>query len=76
MCCMRTLLLAATLTLWQSPLLGPLDGEGLAPTDLERIQEGSTAPDFRLQDETARVHQLSQYRGQKTVVLVFFRGHW
>jgi peroxiredoxin len=36
---------------------------------------GKTAPDFRLQDQDGKVHQLSQYRG-KNVVLVMYRGWW
>ena len=60
----------------QSPLLGPLDGEGLPPIDLDRVQVGQIAPDFRLIDDQGVVHQLSQYRGIKNVVLVVYRGHW
>ena len=60
----------------QQPLLGPLEGEGLPPTDLRRVQVGTIAPDFRLADEKGVVHQLSQYRGTKNVVLVIYRGHW
>ena len=59
----------------QQPLLGPLDGAGLPPTDLARVQVGMVAPDFRLADETGAVHQLSHHRG-KNVVLVVYRGHW
>ncbi len=73
---MRTLLLAALLLPWQTPALGPLDGADLPPTDLERVGVGDEAPDFRLEDESGSVHQLSDYRGSKKVVLVFFRGHW
>ena len=64
------------------PRLGPLEGEGLPPTDLERVQAGMIAPDFRLADGHGVVHQLSQYRGTKNVVLVVrellvvYRGHW
>lgn len=32
--------------------LGPLDGEGLPPIDLDRVQVGTLAPDSRLADET------------------------
>ena len=59
----------------QQPPLGPLNGEGLPPTDLDRVQVGVVAPDFRLADETGGVHQLSHHRG-KNVVLVVYRGHW
>jgi peroxiredoxin Q/BCP len=55
--------------------LGPVDGQGLSPYDLERVKAGDMAPDFRLQDQDGRVHQLSQYRG-KNVVLVMYRGFW
>ena len=59
----------------QQPPLGTLDGGGLAPTDVGRVQVGMVAPDFRLADETGAVHQLSHHRG-KNVVLVVYRGHW
>jgi cytochrome oxidase Cu insertion factor (SCO1/SenC/PrrC family) len=56
--------------------LGPVDGDGLAPTDLERVKVGDPAPDFTLEAETGTPVTLSQFRGQKNVVLVFYRGHW
>ena len=64
--------------LWQAqqPALGPTDGEQLSATDLDRVQVGAVAPDFRLADEQGKVHQLSQYRGKKNVVLVVYRGYW
>ena len=75
-------LLASLLLLLISPAasiaqttLGPVDGTDLSPYDLNRIVAGSMAPDFRLQDENGKVHQLSQYRG-KNVVLVMYRGFW
>src|SRR5262245_37932049 len=55
--------------------LGPVDGAGLSPYDLNRVLPGEMAPDFRLQDQDGRIHQLSQYRG-KNVVLVFYRVFW
>ena len=55
--------------------LGPVDSPGLSPYDLQRIVPGVPAPDFRLQDQDGKVHQLSQYR-DKNVVLVMYRGHW
>jgi hypothetical protein len=55
--------------------LGPVDGLVLPPYDLNRIVPGMMAPDFRLQDQDGKVHQLSQYRG-KNVVLVMYRGYW
>lgn len=55
--------------------LGPVDGLQLPPYNLKRVMPGDMAPDFRLQDENGKVHQLSDYRG-KNVVLVIYRGHW
>ena len=55
--------------------LGPVDGMELSPYDLQRVVPGVLAPDFRLQDQDGKVHQLSQYRG-KNVVLVLYRGYW
>jgi cytochrome oxidase Cu insertion factor (SCO1/SenC/PrrC family) len=60
----------------QQPQLGPLDGVGLTPTDIDRVQVGQVAPDFRLIDEQGTIHQLSQYRGKKNIVLVVYRGYW
>ncbi len=60
----------------QAHELGPVDGKGLPAADLDRIQIGDTAPDFRLTDHRGTLYQLSQYRGQEKVVLVFYRGHW
>ena len=57
------------------PVDGPLDRLVLSPYDLNRVVAGDMAPDFRLQDENGKVHQLAQYRGSN-VVLVMYRGHW
>ncbi len=67
-------LLLFALILFQTAL-GPVDGADLSPYDLNRVLPGEVAPDFRLQDQDGKVHQLSQYRG-KNVVLVMYRGYW
>ena len=56
--------------------LGPIDGEGLAATDLDRVKIGDAAPDFTLESEKGHPVTLSQFRGKKNVILVFYRGHW
>jgi peroxiredoxin len=56
--------------------LGPKDGQGLPPSDLNRVKVGDEAPDFTLEKEAGKTITLSEYRGQKTVVLVFYRGYW
>jgi len=51
--------------------------EGNLPaTDLNRVHEGMEAPDFTLESADNERITLSGYRGQKNVVLVFYRGYW
>ena len=56
--------------------LGTKDGAKLPATDLERVKVGQAAPDFSLEDMTGKRISLSDFRGKKNVVLVFYRGHW
>lgn len=37
---------------------------------------GDVAPDFTLQDQSGHSVTLSASRGQRPVVLVFYRGYW
>jgi hypothetical protein len=57
-------------------VLGPADGHDLSGTALERVQVGDPAPDFSLASLAGPVITLSDFRGAKDVVLVFYRGHW
>lgn len=56
--------------------LGPKDGAGLPPLDTGRVAVGTVAPDFTLEAKDGGTVTLSQFRGGKNVVLVFYRGHW
>jgi hypothetical protein len=56
--------------------LGPVDGHELAGIDLERVQVGQEAPDFSLLSFLGDTVTLSDYRGSKDVILVFYRGSW
>lgn len=56
--------------------LGPKDGAGLPPTDLDRVAVGRPAPDFTLESKDGATVALSSFRDKKDVVLVFYRGHW
>lgn len=67
---------AAARLIAQTPALGPKDGAGLAATDTGRVTIGNIAPDFTLEALVGPPITLSQFRGQKNVVLVFYRGHW
>jgi cytochrome oxidase Cu insertion factor (SCO1/SenC/PrrC family) len=60
----------------QEPQLGPKDGHDLAAVDTGRVGVGDTAPDFALGALDGSVIELSDYRGSKNVILVFYRGHW
>jgi cytochrome oxidase Cu insertion factor (SCO1/SenC/PrrC family) len=56
--------------------LGPKDGGDLRATELERVKVGQAAPDFTLEDVDGKSVTLSDFRGKKTVALVFYRGYW
>ena len=59
-----------------TPTLGPKDGDGMSPLDTGRVTVGKLAPDFTLEARDGGTVTLSQFRGRKKVVLVFYRGHW
>lgn len=83
---MRTLARAAVIflsviapsgaTAQQGPALGPTDGRELPAAAIERVAVGLPAPDFTLERFGGGTLTLSQFRGKKNVVLVFYRGHW
>jgi hypothetical protein len=58
------------------PQLGPTDGLDLAPTEIGRVGIGTEAPDFSLLTMGDDTLTLSGFRGQKNVILLFYRGHW
>ena len=69
-------LIFATLSAPAFAQLGPKDGADLAPTDLNRVKVGQTAPDFTLEDTEGKAVTLSSFQDKKSVVLVFYRGYW
>jgi cytochrome oxidase Cu insertion factor (SCO1/SenC/PrrC family) len=52
------------------------DGANLPATDLKRVKVGEPAADFTLEDAEGKKISLSDFRGKKSVVLVFYRGYW
>jgi len=56
--------------------LGPADGRDLPPVDTGRVAVGDVAPDFALASWDDGVIRLSDFRGEKDVILVFYRGYW
>ncbi len=66
----------ALLVVGSEPRLGPQDGFDLPGVDTGRVAVGDIAPDFSLLSYAGTVTTLSDFRGEKNVVLVFYRGHW
>jgi hypothetical protein len=56
--------------------LGPVDGRDLPGTDLERVRVGDLAPDFALASLDGPTVTLSEFRDNRNVILVFYRGYW
>lgn len=40
------------------------------------LRVGERPPDFTLPDAAGRPVSLADYRGEKAVILVFYRGYW
>ena len=59
-----------------APAFGPRDGAGLPPADTGRVSVGTHAPDWVLPSRDGVPVTLSQFRGKKNIILVFYRGHW
>ncbi len=53
----------------------PKEGEA-AGAAIQRVLVGQEAPDFTLRSPDGSSHTLSELRGQKNLVLIFFRGTW
>ena len=70
------LTLGTWLVMGSEPRLRPLDGSDLAGVDTGRVAVGDVAPDFSLMSYAGTVTTFSDFRGEKNVVLVFYRGHW
>ena len=52
------------------------DVSELKPTNLERVNPGTTAPDFNLESVEGNRVKLSSFQNQKNVILIFYRGYW
>lgn len=55
---------------------GSRDNPNANPHDINRVRVGAKAPNFTLEDVSRRKITLSDFRGKKNVVLVFYRGYW
>ena len=70
------LTLGTWLVMGSEPRLGPHDGLDLTGIDTGRVAVGDVAPDFSLMTYAGTVTTLSDFRGEKNVVLQFYRGYW
>ena len=70
------LILGTWVVMGSEPRLGPHDGSDLPAVDTGRVAIGDVAPDFSLMSYAGTVTTLSDFRGDKNVVLVFYRGYW
>ena len=56
-----------------------INGQILADTvsyENIKITPGDVVPDFSAQDENFKIKKLSDLRGKKNLMLIFFRGYW
>ena len=56
-----------------------INGQILADTvsyENIKIAPGDVVPDFSAQDENFKIKKLSDLRGKKNLMLIFFRGYW
>ena len=68
---MRRIVLFAALALSAAGLASAAGSPRTSPVGV-----GDVAPDFTLQDQNGHPATLSASRGQRPVVLVFYRGYW
>jgi len=68
---MRRIVLFAALALSAAGLVSAAGSPRTSP-----VGAGDVAPDFTLQDQNGHPVALSASRGQRPVVLVFYRGYW
>jgi cytochrome oxidase Cu insertion factor (SCO1/SenC/PrrC family) len=68
---MRRIVLFAALALSAAGLASAAGSPRTSPVGV-----GDAAPDFTLQDQNGHPVSLSASRGQRPVVLVFYRGYW
>jgi len=73
---LAVLILAGTVSAAAFAQLGPKDPVTQPATDIDRVKVGQAAPDFTLEDSDGKAITLSDFRGKKSVVLVFYRGYW
>jgi len=44
--------------------------------DQVAVSVGDMAPNFSAEDESGTISKLSELRGEKNLILIFYRGYW
>ena len=44
--------------------------------DQVAVSVGDMAPNFSAEDESGMIRKLSELRGEKNLILIFYRGYW
>jgi len=44
--------------------------------DQVAVSVGDMAPNFSTEDESGTIRKLSELRGEKNLILIFYRGYW
>ncbi len=44
--------------------------------DQVAMSVGDMAPNFSAEDESGTIRKLSELRGEKNLILIFYRGYW
>lgn len=44
--------------------------------DQVAVSVGDMAPNFSAEDESGTIRKLSELRGEKNLILIFYRGYW
>lgn len=67
---------ALTLSMAAGITAASLSAAAETPSQADRIEVGQEAPAFSLASSDGETYSLSDLRGEKNLVLVFFRGSW
>jgi cytochrome oxidase Cu insertion factor (SCO1/SenC/PrrC family) len=68
-----TIVAALLLMIAADPAVAPAAAAG---QQAERVEVGDTAIDFTLQSIDGQTYRLGDLRGEKTAIIIFFRGTW
>lgn len=56
--------------------VAPASGSSTSAQQAERVEVGDQAIDFTMQSIDGETYRLSDLRGERNAILIFFRGTW